>query len=115
MLVSHFPEDISEVRRQRQVATFVQLIVLQTRPFAVDFTAAYAVADDEHRIRMSVIGPAIPILSDSTTKLRHRENENVIHASAKIRIQRGNRRAELSQQIAKLALLIAFVNMRVPA
>src|SRR2546429_6586056 len=63
MLGGQLAEDVSEVRRQRQVAAFVQLVALQARPVAVNFSAAHAVADNEHRIRVSVVGAAISILT----------------------------------------------------
>src|SRR6266403_3211940 len=51
MLRGNLAKHVAEVCGQREVAAFVQLIALQARPVAVDFSTAHAVANHEHRIR----------------------------------------------------------------
>src|SRR5439155_12184385 len=62
MLLRDLSEHITKVGCQREVTAFVQLIVLKTRPVAVNFSAAHSVAYDEHRIRVPVVGAAIAVL-----------------------------------------------------
>src|SRR5258708_35737394 len=49
---------VAEISSQGQVATFVQLIALQPRPVAVDFSPTQPVPNHEHRICMSRIIPS---------------------------------------------------------
>src|ERR1044071_7553977 len=48
-------ENVSEVRRNREVAALVELFALETGPLAVDLAALDVAAEHEHRVAMSVV------------------------------------------------------------
>src|SRR5256714_10204562 len=64
---------------------------------------------------MAVVRATVAVLTRSAAKLRHRQNHYIIHALAEVCVKRSDGCAEVSQQIAELSLLIAFVDVRVPA
>ena len=105
---------VAEVGRQRKVATFVKLIALQSRPASVNFSAAHAVAQHKHRVRMTVVRAAISILANGAAKLRHRQDHHIVHSLAQVLIKRRDSRAELLQQIAELPARVSLVHVRVP-
>src|SRR5437667_12061086 len=100
MLLGKLAEHVAKVGSQRQVATFIQLLVLHSRPFAVDFAAAHAVANDEHCIRVSMISPTITILAPCPAKLGHRQDNYIIHALTELPVQRRHFCPELSTVFA---------------
>src|SRR5215471_9269789 len=115
MLLGYLAKDIAKVGRQLQVSAFIQLIIPEAGPVGVDFAAAHAIADDKHRVGVTVIGASVAVLLDRATEFRHRQNHDIIHACSQISVEGCNCLTELSQQIAELSLLVALVDMRVPA
>ena len=108
-------EHVSEVRRQRQITSFVKLIALESRPLPVNFSTLHAITQHKHRIRMSVVRAAIAVLTHRPAKFRHRQHNHIIHALAQILVERRDAAAELLQQVRQLPARIALVHMRVPA
>src|SRR5262249_30023432 len=115
MLQRDLAKHVAEISRQRQVASFVKLIVLQPGPFSINLTAAYAVAHDEHRVRMSVVRAAVTVLSHRAAKLRHRQHHDIVHSLAQVLIKRSKAGAELLQEVCELSTSVALVHVRVPA
>src|SRR5687767_12994721 len=107
-------EHVAEVGGQRKVASFVELIALQTRPASVNFSTTHTVAHHKHRIRVTVVRTTISILSHRPAKLRHRQHNHGVHTLAQVLVKRRDSRAELLQQIRELTTRIALVHMRVP-
>src|SRR5260370_40877591 len=48
VLGENFSDDGAEVRGKREVAAFVELVIVQAGPFAVDLAALHVAAHDEH-------------------------------------------------------------------
>src|SRR5881394_4224187 len=61
-----------------------------------------------------MVRAAIAVLFHRAAKLGHGQNHDVVHALAKVGVQRSDRLTELPQQVAELTLLVAFVDVRVP-
>src|SRR5438045_540823 len=115
MLPHDFTEHRPEVCRQRQVASLVQLLRLETRPAAVNLAALHAAADHEQTTGVSVIGPSTSVLSRGPTELRHRENHDVCHAIAEVRHERKGGFCEVIQSLRELPGRAALIHVRVPA
>src|SRR5690242_15425510 len=92
-------KDVAEVSSQREVASFVKLIALKSGPLTVNLSATHAVAHHEHRVGMSVVRATVAVLFHRAAKLRHRQNNNVVHALAQVLIERREAGAELLQEI----------------
>ena len=46
---------VAEVRRQREVSSFIKLIALESGPVSINLTAAHAVAQHHHRVCVPVV------------------------------------------------------------
>ena len=64
---------------------------------------------------MTVVGAAISIFVRGAAEFGHADENHVAHAVAHILVERCNSLAEILQQIRKLALHAAFVDVIVPA
>ena len=80
----------------------------------VDFPAAHAVAYDKHRVRVSVVRASTAIFSHSPAKLRHRQDQHVVHSLAQVLVKRGDAGAQLLQKVCQLPAGVSLVRMRVP-
>ena len=58
----NFAEDLAEVGGDGEVAAFVELLVVQAGPAAVDFAAFDLAAEDEHGVGVAVVGAAGAVL-----------------------------------------------------
>src|SRR5215469_15363464 len=67
--VHGFAEHLPEVSGYGQIAAFIQVLCLESRPVAVNFSAFDRAAKDEHHVGMSVVGAAIPVLAHGAAKL----------------------------------------------
>src|SRR5678815_3785128 len=65
-------EDVAEVGRDCQIAALVELLAIETGPFAVDLAAFDVAAKDEHRVAVPVIRSAIAVLAHGASDRRHR-------------------------------------------
>src|SRR4029450_3425192 len=63
MLHQQFRENVSEVGCQRQVSTFIELVLGESGPFAVDLPAFNRTSKNEHDVRLSMAGPGSAILA----------------------------------------------------
>ena len=88
-------EDVAEVGRDREVASFEATLRREARPSSVDLAAAHAAADDQHRVAVAVIGAAVAVLRHRAPELRHREHDGVGHAIAEVGDERGDAPGEV--------------------
>src|SRR5436853_2173340 len=84
-----FGEHVAEVRRQLQVAAFIQLFARQSRPLAIDFAALDRAAERERDAGVAMIGAARTVLPYRPPELGHRDDHYIAHAVAKIVVERG--------------------------
>ncbi len=113
-----FAEDIAKIGGEREIAAFVELLVLKTRPLAVDFAAAHIAAQNEHDIGVAMVGSAIAVFFRGAAELGHGDQRDVCHAIAQVLMESRERLAKLRQVIRKLSrsgLAAHFVHVRVPA
>src|SRR6266436_3125170 len=61
VFAQNFPEDGAEVRGEREVAAFIELVIVQAGPFAVNLAALYVAAHEEHAVRVAVVRAAIAV------------------------------------------------------
>src|SRR6266478_5016386 len=115
MLGENFADDGAKIGRERKVAAFVKLVIVQAGPFAIDLAALHVATHDEHAIRMAVVGTAIAVFLGGASELAHGHDDDVLHASAHVLMERRKTLAEILQQIRELALHSAFVDVIVPA
>ena len=64
---------------------------------------------------MAVIGAAIAVLVRGAAEFRHADEHDVAHAVAHVLMERRDSLPQIAQQIRKLALHAAFVDVMVPA
>ena len=95
MLRRHLGEHRPEIRRQREIAAFVELLRLEARPLAVDLLSLHVAADHEQRAGVTVIRAAVAVLPHRAAELRHRHDRHVGHAVAEIGDERGDRLREV--------------------
>src|SRR6266849_5772649 len=110
-----FADHRAKVRCQREVASFVELMIVQAGPFAVNLAALYIAAHEEHAIGVAVVGAAIAVFLCSAPEFAHGHKNNILHAVAQVLVKRRKALAEVLQQIRELSLHSAFVHVIVPA
>jgi hypothetical protein len=72
-----FGQRLTVVRRHRQVAPFIEGVLGQTRPTAVDPPAAHAGPQKHHHAAVAVVGAAVAVLLDHAAELGHHDDERV--------------------------------------
>ena len=110
-----FAEHRPEVRGQPQVAAFIQLMVAEPRPFAVHFSALHRPAHHKHAVGVTVVGAAIPVFVRGAPEFRHGDEHDVLHAVAHVSMERRQTLSQIAQEVRKLALRAALVDVVVPA
>ena len=108
-------EQVAEIGRHRDVASFEALRRIESRPPAQHLASIHRTAQHEHRRRVTVIGAAVAVLLDGAAELGHREHHDVTHALAQVLRERGERPAELGEPGRELAFARPLVDVRVPA
>jgi len=99
-----FTDDGAEIRGEREVAAFVELVIVQAGPFAVNLPALHIAAHHEHTIGVAVVGAAIAIFLGGAPELAHGHEDHILHAVAHIQMKRRNALPKILQQIGKLTL-----------
>src|SRR5215471_8820455 len=102
-------EHVAKVRSDRQIATFVELFLLQSRPLAVNLATADRTAQHEHHAAVAMVGSVIAVLLRSPPELRHGNNNDILHAVAHVRAKGGQCAAELTEQAVQLAGLVLMM------
>jgi hypothetical protein len=115
MLARDLREHGAKVRRQCQVASFVQLLWCEARPFSVHLVSLHVTADHEESTRVAMVRAAISILLRHAPELRHRHDDDVVHSIAKIRHERSDRLREIGETVGELAGRSALIHVRVPS
>jgi len=115
MLGQNFANDGAEVCGQHKVAPFVELLVGQARPFAIDVAALHVATHHEHAIRVAVIGAAVAVFLRRTAELAHGHHNHIRHAISHVLVKGRQSLPEIFQQIRKLPLHAAFIDVVVPA
>src|SRR5215470_17670763 len=90
-------------------------MIVQPRPLAVHAASLYITPEDKHAIRVPMAGAAIPVFLGGAPELAHGYDHDVPHTVAHVLIKRRQRLAQIAQQIRKLSLRIAFIDVIVPA
>ena len=114
MAVEDFPEHVTEVGRDGEVATLVALLTPEAGPLAVDTSAPDAPADDHHGVAVPVIGASIAVLTHRSPEFRHRQDNRVGHAIAQVLHESGKAAREVVEPDGKLSLCRALIHMGVP-
>src|SRR5215469_10464693 len=115
MLIQGFTEHGSEVGREREVAAFVQLRGIESGPAAVHLSALNGPAENEHDIRMSVIGAAVSIFPCRAAEFGHGHDDRVFGKIAEINPESAQGLRKLAQHVRDLALGAAFIDVMVPS
>ena len=110
-----FSNYLTEVRRESEVAAFVELRLIESWPAAVHLAALHRAAENEHHIRVTVIGAAIAVLARGASELRHRDDNGVFAEIAEIDPERGERLREVTEHVCQLTFGRALVDVMVPA
>jgi hypothetical protein len=107
-------EDGAEVRGEREVAPFVQLLGREAGPPAVHAPAAHPAADEEHAARVAVVRPAAPVLARGTAELAGGHDEHVLRAVAEVQDERRDAACEVVETVGELAGRATLRDVRVP-
>src|SRR5215468_18527 len=79
-----FGQDLTDyrtkIRGQRQVASFVELVLVQPRPMAINTASLYVSTEDKHAIREAVVRAPIAVFLGGTPELAHGHHHNLTHA-----------------------------------
>src|SRR5580704_230261 len=78
----NFSNDATEVGRKRQIAPFVELVVVQAGPSPVDLPALNVAAHHEHAVRMSMVGAAATVFFRGAPEFAHRDKQDILHTVA---------------------------------
>src|SRR6187399_1357218 len=97
-------EDVAEIGRHGEVASFVPLGGGETRPLAVDAASSNPAADRNHRVAMAVIGSAVPVFGDGTPELGHGQHDGVVHEIAEVDNECRDAATEVVQSGGELTL-----------
>ena len=112
MLHHQFAEHVAEIGSELQIALLVELLLLQTRPLAVNFAAVNTAAEREHHVGVAMIGAARAIFARGAPELAHGDDANVRHAVTQVLIKRRQRASELTEQIGELTQQLAARRLR---
>ena len=110
-----FSNYLAEVRRQSEVAAFVELRLVEAGPAAVHLAALHRAAENEHHIGVAVVGAAVAVFARGASELRHGDDDGVFAEIAEIGPESGERLREVAEHIRELAFGRAFVDVMVPA
>ena len=108
-------EHRAEVGREREIASFVQLLRREARPLSVHLVPLHVTADHEQRARVTVVRSAVAILLRHAPELRHRHDDDVVHPVAEVGDERGDRLREVVEAVRELPGRAALIHVRVPA
>src|SRR6266481_2115695 len=90
-------------------------MIVQAGPSAVNLPALHVAAHHQHAIRVAMIGAAVAIFLRSAPELAHGHENSIFHAVAHVLMKRREALAKILQQIGKLSLHAALVDVIVPA
>src|SRR5258706_2739486 len=96
-------EHRAKVGRESEIATLVELLLLEPGPTPVHLAAFDLPADHEQGAGMTVISAAIAVLAGHAAELGHRENHDVVHPVTEVGDQRGNGTREIIETLRELA------------
>src|SRR5689334_20961745 len=84
LLASYLAHHSAEVRGESEVAPFVELVLAEPGPLAVDVAAANRTAEHEHDVGVSVVGAAVSVLAGSSSELAHGDDDGIFREIAKV-------------------------------
>ena len=113
-MLKHRSGDTSEVGRHGQIPTFVQFFFVESRPIAVDFSAADRPPHDPHRVAVAMIGTAVAVFPRSATEFGDHEHDRTPVNVAKSRVELRKPVTQRLQVICQLSFRTAFPDVRVP-
>src|SRR5438128_1579367 len=108
-------EQGAEVRRHGEVTTLEELVAGEPGPAPVHAAAVHTAAENEHRRRVTVVGPPVAVLRDGPAELRHRDHDDVRHLAAEVLSEGRERSPELTEAERELPALGALADVSVPA
>src|SRR6266851_1762728 len=108
-------EQGAEVRRHGEVTALEELVAGEPGPAPVHAAAAHTAAENEHRRRMTVVGPPVAVLCDGPAELRHRDHDDVRHLAAEVLSEGRERPPELAEAERELPALGALADVGIPA
>ena len=114
-LADHFAEDLAEVGGEGQIAAFVELVVVEAGPAAIDLAAFHVAAENKHRVGVTVVSAAGAVFAGGAAELRHGDQGDVFGIVAQVAPEGGDGGGEVAEAVGKLAVDAALVLMRVPS
>src|SRR5580704_18318746 len=115
MLGDVFAQHAAVIGGDSKVTALIELSVGKPRPARVDLPTFDIAAHHEHAIRVAVIGPAVTVLVRCAAKFRHADEHHVAHAVTHVLMERRDSLRQIAEQIGKLSLHAAFVDVMIPA
>src|SRR5215471_18265012 len=109
MPADEFAEHSTIIGSHGEIASFEQLFLFETRPFAVDLTALDSTTDHHHETPMAMIGAGIAVLFDGTAEFGHRHHNDIFHTIAQVLAERPDGVGKLPQKVRELLTLVAVV------
>src|SRR6202007_2245310 len=97
-----FSDHLAEVGGQREVAAFVELRLIESRPAPIKLATPHWPAENEHHIGVAMIGAAVAVLARGAAELRHRYHYCVFTEIAEISPESGQRLRKVAQHIGQL-------------
>ena len=98
-----------------EVTTFVELMLAQAGPLAVNLAAFNRATEGKHGIGVAVVGAAVAVFASGAAEFRHGQHGDVRHALAHVLVERRERVAEILQAIGELAGHPTFRHVVVPS
>src|SRR5580692_9295244 len=92
-----FANDLAEVCGERQVAAFVELRLIETRPASIDFPAFDRASKHKHDVGVAVVGAAIAIFAGGAAEFRHGHDDGVFAEVAEISPKSRDRLREIAE------------------
>src|SRR5262245_41148821 len=109
MTSNQFAQDGAEIGCHLQIASLEELFALKTGPGSLDLSAIRRATEDEHRVAVSVVRAGVAIFGRRSAELRHRDQDDVLHAIAHVASECSQRSSELIEKSRQLSVLIAVV------
>src|SRR5258706_6567559 len=98
-----------------EIAAFEQLRGRKARPVAITAATAHPPAGQPDHVAVAMIGAAVAVLLNGAAELGDDDDDRVVPVATQAAGQRGQPIAERTQPVGELTLVVALLDMRVPA
>jgi hypothetical protein len=115
MAFADLSEDSPIVRRDIQITPFMERIVLETGPFAVNLPARDRSTHEPHHVAVAVIGAGIAVLRDGSAELGYHDDGRIAVDRSEALRERRQPLRKRTEQISELTFHATLICVSIPS